>query len=121
MRFKNPSRHFSLVLATIFALITRSGSAAADPGDNLIASALSKLTAMELSALLSSPMSVALASIDGVDTRSGPSVDQVLAHFMALMERHKGPLRFIAADGTEFECYGEYVSYQWGGEGLGCD
>ena len=24
------------------------------------------------------------------------------------------------ADGTEFDCYGEYVAYQWGGYGLPC-
>ena len=41
--------------------------------------------------------------------------------YLAHLERFKGPLRFIAADGTEFDCYGDYVEYQWDGYGISCD
>ena len=110
-----------LVLA-VFAAATLSASAmAAEPGVNLVEMAASKLTPAELGALLSTPIAVAGAALDDVDTTGGPSVEHVLANFRKIMSRFGGPLKFIAADGSQFDCYGEYVAYQWGGIGLPCD
>lgn len=90
------------------------------PGANLIASAVSKLTREELSALLSTPLAVSQAGLDDVDTSGGPSINDVLRRYQMLMEKMKGPLKFMAADGSTFDCYGDYVEYQWGGYGLPC-
>lgn len=90
------------------------------PGANLIASALSKLTRAELSALLSAPLAVSQGGLDDVDTASGKSLNDVLKVFRQHLERLKGPLQWMAADGTTFDCYADDVEYQWGGFGLPC-
>jgi hypothetical protein len=133
MRISN-FRHRAATLATaaaVFVILSGnalaapaddlSDSALAAPGANLISSALSKLTRPELSALLAGPLAVSQAEIEGADTSGGRSLEQVLAYIKQVMERYKGPLKWLAADGTEFDCYGDYVAYQWGGYGLPCN
>lgn len=86
---------------------------------DLIERASLKLDADELSALLSPAVAVAQASSQD-DDEYDHLLDEVMRSFRELMERFHGPLKFLAADGTEFDCYGEYVEYQWGGVGLPC-
>lgn len=119
-----PFRSIQCVAGVALALsflVGAAGSATAAPENNLVASAISKLDAEELYALLSTPMAVAEAAIDREQTSDGPSIQHALQTFQWVMQILRGPLRFIAADGTEFDCYGEYVAYQWGGVGLPCE
>ncbi len=86
---------------------------------DLIERAASKLHADELSALLATPLGLAEAS-SADEGEYDHLLQEVLRSFRELMARFHGPLKFLAADGTEFDCYGEYVDYQWGGVGLPC-
>lgn len=87
---------------------------------DLIDRAASKLRGDELSALISAPLAVAQASSADDDGEYDHLLDEVLRSFREIMARFHGPLKFMAADGTEFDCYGDYVDYQWGGVGLPC-
>ena len=87
---------------------------------DLIERAATKLHADELSALVSAPLAVAEASSEDDNGEYDHLLAEVLRSFRELMARFDGPLKFMAADGTEFDCYGDYVAYQWGGEGLPC-
>lgn len=89
-------------------------------GTDLISRAASKLHADELSALISAPLAVAQASSADDEGEYDHLLAEVLRSFREIMERFHGPLKFMASDGTEFDCYGDYVEYQWGGVGLPC-
>ncbi len=87
---------------------------------DLISRAAAKLHADEAAALVAGPFAMAEASLDHRDGRYDALLREALAHARELMAELNRPARFIAADGTEFDCYGDYVRYQWGGVGLPC-
>lgn len=90
-----------------------------DPAStDLISRAAAKLRPDEASALLAGPVAIAEASLDSDE--HDHLLQEALQSAREIMDRLNRPLRFIAADGTEFDCYGEYVAYQWGGYGLPC-
>jgi len=84
--------------------------------------AIKKLSAVESSQLLAPSAAVVLGFEGSAPVESSEPKDEYLPHvlesYLALLERLNRPLKWIAADGTEFDDYAEYGRYQWGDDFL---
>ena len=79
--------------------------------------AIEKLSAAEASAIIAPAMAVALAyrSDPKVDS-SSHGTDKVLQSLREIMARLNKPLKWLGADGTEYDTYREYLKGQWGAD-----